>query len=149
MATLGIAFCFLALGCLCLPSIWLSSHPSLWGNRQCPGVLDFLLCRPGMCNHSQSFHNICSGVIKVNTEESALLWRREHSFWVEWSTCLFLFHFRHLQEPSCSVIDAPLFLSLRSLRSKSTNRLFPERQDASVIFSKWAHKYRFFGERCI
>lgn len=67
----------------------------------------------------------------------------------EWRDCFLLPDFRHLKEPSCSVIGAPLSLSLCSLRSKSTNRLLPERQDASIIFPEWAHKYGFFGERCV
>ena len=135
---------------VCFPSIWLPSHPRSGGRAGIAlGSLASCSVTPETCNCYQSFHNVCGNIIKVNTEDRQLGSGGQCiHFSVEWSACFRLSDFRHLKEPSCSVIDAP-FLSLCSLTSKSTNRLLPERQYASVIFPEWAHKYRFFGERCV
>lgn len=121
----------------------------MWGAGTALGSSASGFVTPEICNCYQSFHSVCSNIIKMNAGDRQLGSGGECvHFSVEWSACFLLSDFRHLKEPSCGVIDAP-FLSLCSLTWKSTNRILPERQDASVLFPEWAHKYRFFGERCV
>lgn len=135
----------LAASCLSLyfPPTWLSLLLTFLGGRAgvAPGHLASCFAAPDVRKCSQSFCNVCGNIIKVNAEGV--------SFVVEERALISMLNrVRLLEEPSCSVIDAP-FSSLCSLISKSTNRLLPERLDAGIIFPEWAPKRRFFGERCV